>query len=374
MKKRAMAFWLVTVLLCGGFGVQAAPAPSVSARSAVLFEPESGRVLWEKDGNTPRPMASTTKLMTALLAAESLEAEKAVTVSAAALPVEGTQIGLRAGETLSVRDLLAALLLASGNDAANALALAVDGSFEAFAGRMNRRAATLGMKDSLFVTPSGLDAPGHAASAADMARLGAAVLKNPLLAELCAAKTATVTVGGRKITLSNHNRLLKLCEDCVGLKTGFTKKSGRCLVSAAKRNGITLVAVTLNAPDDWNDHLALYTYGFSLVERVTLKAEIPVSRPVMGGEAERVRLTAVGPTDASVVQGEKVTAQVELSPFLWAPLEREETVGRVRFFCGERPVAEWRLVTAESVEARPVPGAFGRFWRHMKQLLTGLLS
>lgn len=374
MKKRALAFWLAAVLLGGGFAVQAAAPPSVSARSAVIFEPESGRVLWEKDGNTPRPMASTTKLMTALLAAENLEVEEPVTVSAAALPVEGTQIGLRAGEILSVRDLLAALLLASGNDAANALALAVDGSFEAFAGRMNRRAATLGMKDSLFVTPSGLDAPGHAASAVDMAQLGAAVLENPLLAELCAAKTATVTVGGRKITLSNHNRLLKLCEDCVGLKTGFTKKSGRCLVSAAKRNGITLVAVTLNAPDDWNDHLALYTYGFSLVERVTLEGEIPSSWPVMGGEKERVRLTAVGPTDAPVGRGERVTAQVELSPFLWAPLEREETVGRVRFFCGERLVAEWRLVTAESVAERPAPGAFCRFWRHIQQLLTGLLS
>lgn len=374
MKKRALAFWLAAALFCGGFAVQATAAPSVSARSAVIFEPESGRVLWEKDGNTPRPMASTTKLMTALLAAETLETERSVTVSAAALPVEGTQIGLRAGESLSVRELLAALLLASGNDAANALALAVDESFEGFAGRMNRRAATLGMKDSCFVTPSGLDAPGHAASAADMARLGAAVLKNSLLVELCAAQTATVTVGGRKIILSNHNRLLKLCEGCVGLKTGFTRKSGRCLVSAAKRNGITLVVVTLNAPDDWNDHIALYTYGFSLVERVTLEGELPTSWPVMGGEAERVRLTAVGPTDALVGRGEAVTAQVELSAFLWAPLEPEETVGRVRFFCGERPVAEWKLVTAEGVAARPVPGAFGRFWRHIRQLLMGLLS
>ena len=277
--KRGLVALLSGALLMMPWAVAAASAPpTVSSLSAVVYEPQSGRVLYEKDGRTARPMASTTKLMTALLATELLDMESIVQVPSGAVPVEGTQLGLAVGESISVRDLLAGLLLSSGNDAANALALLMDDSLPAFAQRMNARAAALGMTDSLFVTPSGLDQGGHSASARDMALLGAAVLQKPSAAELCAAKTATVTIGGRRMTISNHNKLLRLYEGCIGLKTGFTKKSGRCLVSAATQNGVTLVIATLNGGDYWNDHMALYKYAFSLVRQEPLSP--PILPPV----------------------------------------------------------------------------------------------
>ena len=363
--------------LCGILLLVSLPVsaePGISSLSAVVYEPESGLVLYEKDGDTPRPMASTTKLMTALLAAELLEPEATVTVPAGALPVEGSQVGLAAGDTATVRDLLAGLLLASGNDTANALALLMADSLPAFAEQMNARAATLGMTGSLFVTPSGLDEGGHSATARDMALLGATVLRQPLLAELCRSKTATVTYGGRKMTLKNHNKLLTLTADCIGLKTGFTKKSGRCLVSAVERDGITLVVATLNGGDYWNDHLSLYEYAFSLVERQRLPVDLPDSLPVAGGLTGSVPLTGIPPTDVVTREGESLTLQVELPRFVWAPVTAGETLGTVTWYAGERQVATAAVTAAGTVESRPVPIGWARWWRHVKQLVTGLLK
>jgi len=365
----ALLLWL-----WGGVPVVAASPPSISSLSAVVYEPESGLVLYEKDPDTPRPMASTTKLMTALLAAECLDPEAVVTVPAAALPVEGSQVGLAVGDTLTVRDLLTGLLLASGNDTANVLACHMAGSLPAFADRMNERAAELGMTDSLFVTPSGLDEGGHSASARDMALLGAAVLEQPLLAELCAAKTAPMHIGDRRITLSNHNKLLKLLPDCVGLKTGFTKKSGRCLVSAVRRNGITLVVATLNGGDYWNDHIALYNYGFSLVVRQPVPDTLPDSCPVAGGAAGQVALTADLPKDVVTRVGEDVTLQVELPRFVWAPVAAGDTVGRVLCRIGDRTNIEVPLTAAGEVAARPMPRRRELVRRHYRQLLQALLE
>ena len=360
-------------LLLGGLPVTAAGAPGISSASAVVYEPESGLVLYEKDGGTSRPMASTTKLMTALLAAEHLDPAATVTVPAGALPVEGSQVGLVAGDTATVRDLLAGLLLASGNDTANALALLVADSLPAFAAMMNEKATALGMTDSLFVTPSGLDEGGHSASARDMALLGAAVLGKPLLAELCAAKTATVTYGGRKMTLKNHNKLLSLTDGCIGLKTGFTKRSGRCLVSAVEREGITLVVATLNGGDYWNDHLALYDYAFPLVERQSLPINWLQVLPVAGGTKDSVPLTASAPPDVVTRIGENLTARVELPRFAWAPVAVGETLGTVTWYAGERQVASVPITASQAVDSRPVPTGWALWWRHVKQLFTELL-
>ncbi len=347
--------------------------PTISSLSAVVYEPESGRVLYEKDGRTSRPMASTTKLMTALLATELLEPEASVQVPAAALPVEGTQLGLAAGESVTVRDLLAGLLLSSGNDAANALALLMDDSLPAFAQRMNARAAELGMTDSLFVTPSGLDEGGHAASARDMALLGAAVLKKPLAAELCAAKTATVTIGGRRITVSNHNKLLRLYDGCIGLKTGFTKKSGRCLVSAARRDGVTLVIATLNGGDYWNDHMALYNYAFSLVRQESLPPPALPPLSVAGGVCGQIHPHMDPAPSCVLLAEEQVTCRVELPAFLWAPIEAGQEIGCVTYTAGERVLARVPIRSPQQVEMRPVPPWTVLWWRRLGQLLDALL-
>lgn len=351
-----------------------AAAPSVSSLSAVVYEPESGLVLYAKDGDTPRPMASTTKLMTALLAVERLDANAIVTVPAAALPVEGTQVGLVAGEKVTVRDLLAALLLASGNDAANALALLMAQDMPSFAQRMNQRATQLGMSHSTFVTPSGLDAGEHGASARDMAVLGAAVLQQPLLAELCASKSTSVTLGGRRITLTNHNKLLQKLEDCIGLKTGFTKKSGRCLVSAVEREGITLVVATLNGGDYWNDHIALYEYGFSHVKRQALTPDIPQSVAVCGGIADGVSVSADLPDSVVLQAGETLQTQVQLPRFIWAPVAEGERLGTVTVYADAREVCTAPIIATCSVEARPLPTYGQLLRRRYGQLFRRLLS
>ncbi len=331
-------------------------------------------MLYEKARDTPRPMASTTKLMTALLAAERLNPDDIVSVPADALPVEGTQIGLAAGESISVRDLLAGLLLASGNDAANALALLMAEDIPSFAVLMNQRAAELGMNHSTFMTPSGLDAGEHSASAYDMALLGAAVLEQSLLAQLCASKTVTVTLGDRRITLTNHNKLLNLLEDCIGLKTGFTKKSGRCLVSAVRRDGITLIVATLNGGDYWNDHIALYDYGFSCVKRVALTPEIPQYTAVCGGIDRQVALSADLSESVVVQTGETLHTQVELPRFVWAPIAAGDTLGRVTVSAGDRVVCTVPITATHNVASCSIPSYWQLVRRRYSRLLECLLN
>ena len=362
-KRWAAALMCSVLLLFYADGLTVHAAPAISSLSSVVYEPESGLILYEKDARTPRPMASTTKLMTALLAAENLDPNRTVTVPAAALPVEGTQIGLAAGEEITVRDLLAGLLLASGNDTANALALLMDEDLSAFSRRMNHRALTLGMTDSTFVTPSGLDKDGHSASARDMALLGAAVLEKPLLAELCASKAETITVGGVRMTVSNHNKLLKLYDGTIGLKTGFTKKSGRCLVSAAQRDGVTLIIATLNGGDYWNDHMALYNYAFPLMHRETMPNASPDTCPVAGGTADAVSVAPEEIPDCVLRVGEKVTARVELPDFVWAPVSVGDVLGYVRYTTGERELARVPIRATQRVDERELPPLHLQVWR-----------
>lgn len=350
---------LAAVIGCVGLHLPAkaadTAAPSISSLSAVVYAPSSNMVLYEKDADTPRPMASTTKLMTALLAAERLNPEDEVAVPVGAVPVEGTQLGLTAGDKVLVQDLLAGLLLSSGNDAANALALLMEDSLPTFASRMNEKARQLGMTNSLFVTPSGLDEGGHSASARDMARLGGAVLQQPLLAQLCAAKTATVTLNGARVTLRNHNRLLNLYAPCIGMKTGFTKKSGRCLVSAAEKDGVVLVVATLNGGDYWNDHMALYEYAFSLVEQAQMPAADLPDCPVAGGNATMVPLTAQLPDAFVVRRGQTVRARVYAPAFVWAPVQQGQVVGEIEYVYEDRVLARVPVRAAQGVEASLLP-------------------
>ncbi len=369
----------IMLVVCGllaagpfsGRGAAAEPS-SVSAQSAVLYEPSSGRILFQKDAHTPRPMASTTKLMTALIAAEAVPFDRDIKVTEEAVRVEGSSMGLRAGDWISMGDLVTGLLLASGNDAANMIALTIAGSLPAFAEIMNRKAGELGMRDSLFVSPSGLDGDGHSSSAYDMALLGAEVLRHPELAKICVSKTARIHLGDPKheATLSNHNRLLSLYPGAIGMKTGFTTKAGRCLVSAAERDGVTLIAVTLKAPDDWNDHIALYNYGFSLTVACPLpKPDLPLF-PVAGGTESSVPLAMEEPPTVSLLKEEvgQITCTIELPRFLVAPVVQGETVGVVRYAVKDRELAAIPITAAKSVDARPVAG----YGERMRNLLRDL--
>lgn len=372
-----MAAALLLFLPCA-LPARAQGVGGLSSLSAVLYEPESGRILYEKDAHTPRPMASTTKLMTALIALEHCPPDMEIEVTAQAVRVEGSALGLRAGDRITMVDLVTGLLLVSGNDAANVVAYTVAGSIPAFAELMNARAAEIGMEDSTFVTPSGLDEGGHSSSAYDMALLAAEALKNETIASICAMKTAVIRFGNppRDVTVSNHNKLLRLYPDAIGMKTGFTKKSGRCLVSAARRDGATLIAVTLNGGDYWNDHMALYNYGFTQVESVSLTPPELPALPVAGGQTGQVVLSTQTPPAKTLLAGEKekLTVKIELPRFLLAPVETGEEVGRVRYLAGERELCSMPVYTASSVAERTVAGYWERLWDYWLEMLWGLLQ
>ncbi len=370
MCKRCISILLLFSVLCMPV---AAEELSLSSASAVIMEADSGEVLYAKDPHTARPMASTTKLMTALLAAETLPLDTEITVSAEAVAVEGSALGLRAGDTIALSDLLTGLLLVSGNDAANVTAEAVAGDLPAFASLMNAKAAVLGMENSGFVTPSGLDAEGHAASAYDMALLGRAVLQNDFLRQVCATKSARVYFGNpkREVWVSNHNRLLKLSADCIGMKTGFTKKSGRCLVSAATRDGVTVVAASLNGGDYWNDHMKLYEYAFSRLERVTPQPPILEPLAVTGGVSGQVALATEQPAAVTLKkeESENIEITVQLPSFLWAPVKAGETVGSVTYRYAEDTVVTLPITAVETVEMRPLATVSERFLKNCKQIM-----
>ncbi len=351
---------------------------TITASSAILYEPTTGRVLYEKNADEPRAMASTTKLMTALIAADWCDPEQEIIVPDAATRVEGSSLGLRAGDYLTMRDLLTGLLLVSGNDAANVVALTVSDSIEQFAARMNERAAKLGMTNTRFVTPSGLDAEGHYTTARDMALLAAEVLAHPLLAEICAQKTATVHIGNPKIarTLTNHNRLLSAYEGTIGLKTGYTQKAGRCLVSAVRRNGVTLIAVTLRAPDDWNDHQRLYDYGFDQVALVDLVLPHLPLLPVGGGQASSVKVTAPMPPDQvlPIDRQDHVEVTVSLPRFVFAPITAGDTVGELVYTLDGTELCRVPITATADVEERPVVSTGERFSRRVRQLVRMILG
>ena len=256
--RRLRALLRLCLLLCIVPAV--AEAVEVSATAAVLLDADTGQLLYEKNGDEQMLIASTTKIMTALVALERAKLTDTITVTASHM-VEGSSMYLKPGETVTVEELLYGLMLCSGNDAALALADCC-GGLDAFVQAMNEKAAALGMKDTSFANPNGLDDENHYSTARDMAVLAAYAAEDPTFRRICSTKTATV--GGRSMT--NHNKLLRQIEGCIGMKTGYTKAAGRTLVSCAERQGRRLVAVTLCDGNDWADHKTLYEMGFAAYE------------------------------------------------------------------------------------------------------------
>ena len=335
----------------------ASQAPSLSAKSAILIDGLTGEVLYEKNAYETMPMASTTKIMTTLLAIESGDLAREVTTTKEMVSVEGTSMGLLEGDTVSLEALCYGMLLCSGNDAANTTAIALAGSIPAFAKKMNDKANELGMQQTNFVTPSGLDAEGHYSTAYDMALLGRAAMKNETFAAMAASRTARVCFGNPPYerTLYGHNKLLSMYADAVGIKTGYTKKSGRCLVSAAERDGALLIAVTLSAPDDWNDHIKLFDYGFSHYSQQPLDTDTEQVRlPVTGGTANAVGVMCEE-VKISLLPGqaERIERTLLLPPFVYAPVGFGESMGEAVFTLDGEEVARAKLVAAWDVAQAP---------------------
>ena len=324
--------------ICRPAGDNSLPAAltGVSARGAVLMEEESGDVVFGQNENARLPMASTTKIMTALVALEQLSLDAPVTVTPASVGVEGSSIYLVEGEILTVEQLLYALLLESANDAAVALAIAAADSVEGFAVLMNEKARALGLKDTHFVNPHGLDHEEHYTSAKELALITREALKNPVIRDICATKRKTIPLHGDEGVrlLINHNKLLTSYEGCIGVKTGFTKKTGRCLVSAAERDGVTLIAVTLNAPDDWRDHTAMLDYGFGVYEAVTLCEPAFFSAPLwtVSGMQDYVMVENTDILSVTLRRNHgAIRCTVELPRFTFAPVIGGQAVGLLRF-------------------------------------------
>ena len=362
--KRLFSVLLAGAVFCAGLpSVRAEGAPKISAAGAVLMDGDTGRVLYEKDSHTRRPIASTTKLMTALVALESGHGlGETVTVAREWTGTEGSSLYLRPGEELTLETLLYGLLLRSGNDAALAIAGHCGGSVEEFVSRMNRKARELGMKDTGFANPNGLDAEGHCSSAYDMALLARACLENEALAQIAATKS--ITLGAR--TFTNHNKLLWRYEGCVGLKTGYTEKAGRTLVSAARRDGMTLICVTLNAPSDWADHTALFDWGFANYEARILaqKGERVGRLPVSGGLAPVCSVETAAGLTAALAPGEELEYAWELpEAALTAPVSKGEQVGELVYYVNGNELLRTPLVLSRSVADITVPRGGGWLWR-----------
>lgn len=368
LRKIAVLLGLV-ILYANCFAVSA--MPSVSAQSAIIINAATGTVIGEHNARARLPMASTTKIMTALILAEQPDLEKTVVTTREMVMVEGSSMGLKVGDTVSYRALLYGMMLASGNDAANTTAIALAGSIEEFAKMMNAKAREIGMKDTNFVTPSGLDDKDHFTTAYDLAILTAYAFKNPEFRAAAKSVSAEVYFGNPpyKRYLRNHNRLLSTYDGCIGVKTGFTKKSGRCLVSAASRDNKEVIAVTLNAPDDWNDHRDMLDYGLSCLQSYEL--DVPLADdtiPVISGETERVRLdierVKVGLTKD---EAEKITTKVHLPEFIYAPINKGDTVGRIEYMLDGKPIAQAQIKVAADMHIKELkPQSF--FERLIEQL------
>lgn len=355
---------------------------AISAECAVLTD-EHGTVLFEKNADLRVPMASTTKIMTALAALEACSdtLDKPVRVPKEAIGVEGSSVYLYEGEQLTMRELLYAMLMESANDAAAAVAVTVSGSTQAFAGLMNEKAAALGLENTHFVNPHGLHDDAHYTTARELAVLTAEALKNPVFREIVGTYKKEIplreTEGMR--LLVNHNRLLKTCEGCIGVKTGYTVSAGRCLVSACTRQDSTLICVTLSAPDDWNDHCLLYDWGFSKYGTVTLAeagSQYAVL-PVVGGVTDAddgVATVTVNNKDsltAVILRGNaEITERMELPRFLYAPVTEGKVVGRVLYYNNGKCIGEVPLVTCGSVALYVKPTLWQRiaaFFRRDKK-------
>lgn len=316
------------------------PAAEISAASAVVMF-EDGSCVFEKNADERRLIASTTKLMTALVAAELSEPDEPVEIAAQCCGIEGSSMYLAPGQILGADELIAGMLLSSGNDAAEALAVGLCGSEERFVAKMNEKAASLGMENSAFANPHGLDAEDHYSTARDLARLMFACMANARLARACSLRSCRIGENN----YVNHNKLLSLCEGCLGGKTGYTRAAGRCLVSCCERDGTRFACVTLDAPDDWNDQLRLYDAAFSAYEnRLAVSTAERYRIPVAGGAED----TAIAAPEREIrlflPRGEQLEYVREMPRFTYAPVHAGDCAGRIVVLRGGEAAGEVRLI------------------------------
>lgn len=365
--KKTIILLLITLIFASLFCVSTS-ALSTSAQSAVLIDGHGGSVIYEKNAHTRMGMASTTKIMTALVAIEKCPLEKQVQIADEAVGIEGSSIYLKHGEVLTMEQLLYALLLQSANDAATAIAIEVAGSVDNFALLMNEKAASIGLKDTHFTNPHGLYDDNHYTTAFELAVITKHALENETFRKIVSTFKQTIPLNNGDGTrlLVNHNKLLKIYDDAIGVKTGFTKKTGRCLVSAAEKDGTTVIAVTLNAPNDWNDHTAMLDLGFEKIKTYHLASpsSITLKIPVVGGNSDYVTVTNPGGLSYTC---EKETANITnefiLDRFLFAPIKQNDVIGHVIYYNNGEEIGRVDLLAQNDVSQKKYKKSLLDFFR-----------
>ena len=323
----------------------------ISAECAVVLDAATGIVHFEKNAYLKHSMASTTKIMTCVLACESGKLNDTVTVSENAIRnTEGTSLYLKAGDKITLRDLVKGAMLESGNDAANAIACYLAGDISRFADIMNVKAKEIGMNNTNFVTPSGLDAKLHYSSACDMAILAAYASDNTELLKIASLLKDTISVNGYKRAIKNHNKLLNVSKCFKGFKTGFTKKSGRCLVSASRKDGKFIIAVTLNDKNDWADHRELLDIGLSSVSVRDVKS-YSNSINILNGEKQRIDVLSDNMSISANGDAEIIT-ETYLPMFVYAPIGGNEIIGYNVFYCNGSEIGRQKIKSSEDIKIK----------------------
>ena len=326
-----------------------------SASAYIVMEGTTGRVLYGKNIHERLAMASTTKIIGALMVLEQENLDEYFMVDSDAIQVEGSSMGLTEGDLVSLYSLACGMMLPSGNDAANAAGVRLYGSIDGFVEAMNQKAEELGLSDTHYVTACGLDAADHYSTAFDLAKLTRIALQNEDFAYICSQSNMKVKFGDPPYErwLKNYNRLLELYPDCIGVKTGFTDDAGRCLVSAAERGGMTLICVTLNAQDDWNLHASLYDKCFESYSMTPLP-DIPSSITLAGdklqenGIESELMLKPAYEASVPLKAGEsaRLTATVLCEPFAYAPAQLGRVYAQTLFSLDGYPLCSVPMVAS----------------------------
>ena len=334
----------------------------------ILYEPRTGTVLEALHPDEPMLIASTTKIMTAMVVLEHCALQETVTVTAEQAATEGSSAWLQPGASYTVETLLYGLMLASGNDAACALAEHAAGSIAGFAELMNAKAAALGLENTHFANPHGLNDPEHFSTARDLARMTAAAMEDPVFCRIFGA--ASYSANG--VGYQNHNKLLDTCPGCLGGKTGYTRAAGRTLVSCAERDGMRLICVTLSDPNDWEDHRRSNDNAFAAYAYLTFPEERWKQLPVISGSAMAAPLECGSP-GVLVHRGAQVETRVELPRFLFAPVTAGETVGSVTVMENGRPLCSAEITVRRGVALDETEGMppWKRFWKNWEQRCSG---
>ncbi|MDU4962113.1 MAG: D-alanyl-D-alanine carboxypeptidase family protein [Sporomusaceae bacterium] len=375
--KRLLTFCIAvgSAVLLHSAPVLAQP-PELTAKSAVLIEASTGKILYERRSQERRPPASTTKIMTLITALEHGNLDETVTASELASQTEGSTLWLAPGEQLKMLDLLYGVMLVSGNDATVAVAEHISGTVSNFAGLMNAKAKAIGALDTHFTNSSGLPDPQHYSTARDLAYIAAYGYKNPLFVRIVTAERHTMPWAGKDHDreIFNENKLLWQYEGANGVKTGYTDAAGRCLVSAAKRNGVQLIAVVLDSDFMWSDSIALLDYGFSRVRPQTYFQQGDVVRTVRvaNGKTELIPLAVNGSLSVPAFAGEGFSdyqTVIDVPDRLEAPVRRGQKVGVVRMLFKETEIAAIDLIAADSSERKSL---WSLVWTSLRSLVFSL--